>query len=315
MKINSKLISTLNSLKNKPRLRVKKFTLFLARIIFLSSILGYLVYKLSIIGWYDVLREMPKLTSFYFLFLLIYFIQPLVEYLIYRFLWGLSFFTCLHVFLRKRVFNFGIIDYLGDVFFFNWARKNLNYSNKQIFSKIKDVNVLSGLSSNLLTIFLICLFFLSDQMNLLVSSSSLTISYIISFLIIGLIILIIFLFLNKYILSLSRKTSLIIFSIHTLRLLFIATLQLLQWSLVLPEVPLSSWFLFLTANFLVTRIPLIPNKDLTLAVLGVSLAGYINADITIITALFLVSGALNQLLNFFIFLLTTFNYKRLNSNL
>ncbi|MAI06840.1 MAG: hypothetical protein CBC47_06850 [Alphaproteobacteria bacterium TMED87] len=315
MKLGFKYISGFISSKNKPHLKFKKGVLFIIRVIFFGFILVYLGYKVSIIGWNDVLMAMPKVPSFYLLFIIIYFTQPILEFIVYRLLWKLSFLNSIHIFLRKRVFNFGVIDYFGDLFFFNWACNNLNYSNVHIFSKIKDVNILSGLSSNLLTIFLIALIFFSGQIDFVLSSNPKNLSYIIFSILIGLIMLLVFIFLNKYLLELSNKIAAIVFSIHTLRLLFLTTLQMLQWTLVLPEIPLSSWLLFLTANMLVTRVPLIPNKDLTLSALNVSLAGYINADITVLTALFLVSGALNQFFNFFIFFITSFNFNKSNHNI
>jgi len=312
LKLISKYISGFISSKNKPHLNFRKNTLFIIRISFFGFISIYLGNKVSMIGWSEILLAMPKVHSFYLLFILMYFTQPILEFLVYRLLWRLSFSNSIHIFLRKRVFNFGVIDYLGDLYFFNWACNNLNYSNLQIFSKIKDVNILSGLSSNLLTIFLIALFFFSGQIDFLVTANPETLSYIMPSILIGLIMLLVFIFLNKYILGLSHKIAAIVFSIHTLRLLFITTLQTFQWTLVLPEIPLTSWLLFLTANMFITRIPLIPNKDLTISALNVSLAGYINADITVVTALFLASGALNQFLNFFIFFLTSFNFRQSN---
>jgi fructose-1-phosphate kinase PfkB-like protein len=56
---------------------------------------------------------------------------------------------------------------------------------------------------------------------------------------------------------------------------------------------------------LLTRVPLLPNKDLMLLGLGITLANVVNVPATAVTALFLAGGATIQFLHLIVFFVTT----------
>jgi hypothetical protein len=95
-------------------------------------------------------------------------------------------------------------------------------------------------------------------------------------------------------------------AIHGGRVLLILLLQTAQWAVVFPHVTFLTWLLFLTAQMVLTRLPFLPNQDLMLVGLGLSLTHYVNAPEAAVAGMFLVSGALFQAFNLGCFLLTAF---------
>ena len=50
--------------------------------------------------------------------------------------------------------------------------------------------------------------------------------------------------------------------VHVARLVTIAALQILQWKVTIIGVPIDIWMLFLGLQILVSRIPIIPSRDI-----------------------------------------------------
>ncbi len=59
------------------------------RRVFLGAIVAYLVYQLTTeIGWADLARSIPTHPGFYLIFLLLYYMLPATESLVYKLSWG-----------------------------------------------------------------------------------------------------------------------------------------------------------------------------------------------------------------------------------
>ena len=109
---------------------------------------------------------------------------------------------------------------------------------------------------------------------------------------------------RKHLLALPKSKIRKVMMIHALRLLTQEGLQICYWMVVLPFVPLSAWLTFTAAQMLLTRVPLLPNKDLMLLGLGITLANVVNVPSTQVTALFLAAGATTQFLHLIVFFVT-----------
>jgi hypothetical protein len=75
-----------------------------------------------------------------------------------------------------------------------------------------------------------------------------------------------------------------IFAIHAARLVATTLLSGLMWHLALPDMSLVWLVLLATCQLLVTRLPLVPNKDLVFASLAVTFVGHA-APITAVIAM------------------------------
>jgi len=226
--------------------------------------------------------------------------------LVHGIIWKRSLSGSFPAFLRRRVYNFGVVGYSGEAYFILWARQNLGLSGAQAFSGVKDSNILSALASNTATIVLLAVFFLSEQFQSFLAAVPAAKVYVIIAAVIGGVMVPLVLRFSNRLIALPRRDAQIVFTIHTVRLLVVLFLQAAQWAVALPEAPFGVWLTFLTAYLVLTRIPFLPNKDLMFAALAISLAGMVNMPEVAIAGLFLAGGALTQIANAAIYAATSF---------
>jgi len=215
-----------------------------------------------------ILHMIPRSPLFWTVFAVTYLTPPAIEWVIYRKLWGLPF-AGMAALLRKLVSNELLLGYLGEVQFYAWARSRLKMDTAP-FGAIKDVTILSALTGNLATLAMLVAAWP------LVSSSSLGMETRTVFLSLGVVLLtsfLIFLF-RQRLFTLPRRTLWFIAAMHILRISAIVGLAALMWHLVLPDVYYSLWLVLATLRMLVSRLPLIPNKDVVFAGLAVFLLGH-----------------------------------------
>ena len=82
-----------------------------------------------------------------------------------------------------------------------------------------------------------------------------------------------FLLFSKRVFTLSRPRLWWVFGVHCGRLVAGSVLIALAWHWALPGVPVAMWLLLAAARLLVSRLPLLPNKDLIFANVAILLIG------------------------------------------
>ena len=100
--------------------------------------LGVVFYEARNLDFAQMLARIPSLPSFWLLFFAYYFSGPVSEWFIYRRLWHipLSGFGAL---IRKLISNEILLGYLGEVYFYAWARRSAEIQNAP-YGAIKDVS-------------------------------------------------------------------------------------------------------------------------------------------------------------------------------
>lgn len=274
------------------------------QVIFVLGMFIYLGFRLSEIGWTDVLDALPASPLYYLFFLGWYFAMPLAELSVYRLMWGMSLARHLGVFLRKRVYNKAIFNYTGEAYLAIWAHRTLPLRGRAVIATVKDSNLLSGLASNSTTLlFLTLAWFSGGLAPILDTNPDLGESILFAAVVAGFLVPMVARFRHK-IIGLPTPLMAKVLSIHALRNVAEVVFQAGMWMVVLPELPISVWIVLLSAQLVLTRIPL-PNTDLMLVGLGLSLSGLIDAPEAVIAGMFLAAGALNQLLNGVIYMGTS----------
>ena len=263
-----------------------------------------IVRELSHIGWRELWAGLPSSPAFYAVFMAIYFLGPGIDALIYGRLWGTSPLCNLPVLLRKRIFNEIVVDYAGEAYLYIWAKRNLALDGRKLASTIKDVNLLSGAASNVVTLVLIAGFIAGGYGAMLASIDPDVMHAVMAVAALAITVpLLLFVFRGR-LLAVSRGALVAIMSAHISRILLVLALQVVQWSAALPQVPAAQWMLFLTAQMLVTRLPLLPNRDIVLMGLGVALAPLISAPQNHVASMFVAAGALSLITHAVIFVVT-----------
>ncbi|MEG3164421.1 hypothetical protein U1701_07425 [Sphingomonas sp. PB2P19] len=236
-----------------------------------------------------VIGMVPRPPLFWLLFAAGYLALPASEWVIYRRLWGLPPRGFLAL-LRKRISNEIVAGYSGELYFYAWARKHASLVGSP-FGTIKDVSILSAVVANACTLglalvswqSLVALHLGTDAKMMIVSAASIALPSAIA------------LVMRKRLFTLPRPELGRIAVIHLLRIVATTILSAALWAVALPAAPLAWWLVLATLRLLVSRLPLLPNKEIVFAGLVAFTAGtafHMAALLTMIAALWLLTHLL-----------------------
>lgn len=247
----------------------------------------------------DQVRGMiPVSIGFWLAFACYYLAGPASEWVIYRRLWGMPA-SGIGALLRKLVSNEILLGYLGEAQFYAWARSRLKFVTAP-FGAIKDVTILSALVGNFATLAMLVWAWP------LISSGMLGLEGRTVFISLGVVLVTSFaiLLFRKKLFSLPKTDLWFISAVHLLRIVAVVIFSAVMWHLVLPQVEVTLWVVMATLRMLVSRLPLLPNKDVVFAGIAVFLLGHdveIAGLMTLMAVLLLVThlvvGALFALLD------------------
>lgn len=272
------------------------------RYFFLIVILSLILYQLSKIGWLELWTAMPRTIWFYLIFLVLYFSLPITEQFIYRMSLDFSFWEGFKVFTKKKVLNQEVIGYSGEAYFYLWAKKNLKESSKHILQIVKDNTIISALASTLTALVLLTIFAGVINLNLL-DEKFLNKNTILFGSIILIVVTALLYRFRSSIISVDRRTAWKMFFTHELRIFWVYTLEIIQWMIVIPSVPLFVWFTFLSVKIITSRIPLLPNRDLLFISASLEISKHVDIGEAAIAGILLTSNILTKILNLIFFVL------------
>lgn len=276
-----------------------------ARLAVFLLFVGVIGWRLNALGVDNVIAALPTSPWFYVLFLLAYFSAPAFEMLIYGPLWRAPLLSLARVLIQKRILNEGVLGYSGEAFLGWWARTRLKIPGARVFAAIKDSNFVSSFVSTTATLGMAYVVMLSGagarQQGPLVSHH--TQIYSVLGAVTGVVVLL-YLFRRRLkLISMDAETVVRISRVHALRLTLFLGLQLMMWTIAAPGVPFMGWVVLLAAYLMVTRLPFMPNYDLVLLGLGLSLSSTMGASEHAVAGLFLANAGLSQAMNLTLMLL------------
>lgn len=236
----------------------------------------------------EVLKTVGQLPPLVWpLLMLLYLIQPLFDYVIFQRLWNLPL-AGVEALLRKNVINEVVLGYSGEAFFYVWARRAA-LAAPEPFAAIKDASIISALAGNLLTLVLAAItatqlrdLNFGRQLGPALWSGLIPVAISLAVLIFG-----------QRVFSLRRSDLVHVSMVCGLRLVLWSGLTILIWSLALPSVALGLWVVLLALRFVVSRLPLIANKDLVFGNLMLLLLGAQSTVAVLLAALGLMTLGLH----------------------
>lgn len=304
MRRRDKIINYWKEFSRSPRGQLIKKILHRGAIV---AIISIIIYQIIDIGVGEVVRNLPTQPLFYFIFFILYLTLPSAEVLIYRQIWPVKKWMLLKAFFTKRVYNDEVMGYSGEFFLFMWARKYLSESDKEILKNIRDSNILSAVSSNLVTVVLISVLVFADIIEIEEFIGNVDLFYIIMLAVVVIAISALIIQFRKYIFALPLKKAFIIFTIYSSRFIIHSVLMIVLWSVVMPEIPLNTWFIFVAIMIIVNRIPILPSRDLIFMLAGIELSRVLNMTTAAVAGMLLVYSALKKITNLVIFLLLSYS--------
>lgn len=233
-----------------------------------GAVLVAVLMEFGTVDFREAASLMPGSPVFWLIFFAYYFAPPSGEWLIFHRLWRLpaSGFVAL---VRKFISNEVLMGYIGEVYFYAWARKRSRMVGAP-FGAIKDVAILSAIVGNMATLVIIAAAYpFLGALPPGLGGKATYISLIV--LVVTSLAAIVF---RKRLFSLPRRELRFVIGVHFARIVVVTGLAALMWHLVLPAVPLSWWVLLAALRMLLSRLPLLPNKDFVFAGLAILLIGH-----------------------------------------
>ncbi|MHA6722065.1 hypothetical protein [Sphingomonas sp. RS2018] len=209
----------------------------------------------------------PERPAFYIAFLLLYMSPPTFDWIIFRKLWKIPP-EGLIALMKKRVANEVVFGYTGEAYFYAWARERMKMVAAP-FGAVKDNSILSAIAGNGITLAMIAValpfakdLLTTDQFHTVAGSAAIMFAMSLPFLIF-----------SRRVFSLPRGVLWWVFWVHCIRLIFGSTMIALAWHFAMPEVSVGMWLFLAAGRLLVSRLPLVPNKDLLFANIAILLIG------------------------------------------
>ncbi len=235
------------------------------------AILAAVLWQLRKIDWAHVWSIVPTSPLIWLVLAASYFSGPVADWVIFRKLWGIPV-SGIFPLLKKLVGNELLMGYVGEVYFFDWARRHVRMEGSP-FGAVKDVAILSALAGNIMTVLLLIITWpIISKLGLdgPGSTDGHVLPTSIGIVLVTSLVIMVF---RKGLLSLPKADLGFVFVVHTLRIVANTGFSALAWHLILPGVGIGSWLLFATVRLLLSRLPLIPNKDIVFAGISALLVG------------------------------------------
>lgn len=251
--------------------------------------------RLTELGWREIWSARPANAGFYLLLVLQFFLQPFGDYLVYRNLWGAANTPPMAVTLRKRLLNTFMLDYSGEAFFFLWAKGRLKLKPGMLVHGIKDSNLLSG-GAGLVMVYLMLLALLGlGGLHIPATLNTHSWLYVLAGTL-PLILCAVLVLGHRKLTVLSLGQMAATFGIHFSRATLVLAVEFGLWQLsgALPSALASLQFVAL--RLVVTRLPLVPNKDLIFVGAGIAAAGVTNVSVTPVATVLVILAAADLIL-------------------
>ena len=269
-----------------------------------AAIVAYLIWKLSQVGWMEVFEALPSSPWFYGFFILRFLMLPISEIAIYEIVWNKPLVRHFFVFIRKRVYNFAVMGYSGEVFLTQWARRRLALSDKKILVGVKDNNLLSAFASNAATVLLVIGLALTGGLQAgLEAFPGAGWLFALAFLSAGTLSVAVMVFREKLI-ALPAGVLPRLLGVHGARQCLIIILHVAMYASALPGAPLMAWMTFIALQLVLSRVPFLPNQDIVYLGAALTLAPIVGASEAAVAGMLVAEAGLSQLINGFMFFAT-----------
>lgn len=269
-----------------------------------GGVVLYLFYRLSQVGWADVINALPASPWFYLFFVLRFLALPVSELALYEIVWSRPLVRHFFVFIRKRVYNFAVMGYSGEAFLTLWARRRLGLSDKKIFVGVKDNNLISAFASNAATVVLVGVLAVTGGLKAgLDAFPGAGALFAVAFLTAGTLAVAVAVFRHKLI-ALPPGVMPRLLSVHAARQVLIIVLHAAMYAAALPGAPLLAWMTFIALQLVLSRIPFLPNQDIVYLTAALTLSPIVGAPEAAVAGMLVAEAGLSQLFNAVMFAAT-----------
>lgn len=222
-------------------------------------ILVVIAVQLYTLDIHRITASVPASPLFWLAFSGYYVAGPVTDWIKLRRLWALpiSGFSAL---LAKLVGNEMLLSYSGDAYFYAWSRKHM-VRIAAPFDAVKDLALISALVGSLMTLTTIVVVWpMVDLAALGAGGAPLVLGASVALASGGLVS-----FFARRFFSLSLDDIMFVAMADVSRVIAQAGFAILMWHFALPQVALTAWIMLSALRLIVSRLPLVPNKELIFA--------------------------------------------------
>lgn len=231
------------------------------------AVVAAAVYQMRDVDIASIFAMVPSSPLFWVLFVVGFLAGPLSEWFIFHRLWGVGL-PAFGALTRKLVFNELLLGYLGEAWFYSWARRNKSVDAAP-FGAVKDVAVLSAMAGNGMTLVLVAM--AMPYVGVLpLGEHAAAIGWSLAFVLGTSLAAMLW---RKALFSLTSDELKMVFAAHVLRIVVTTLISAALWHMVLPETPIFWWLVLAAIRLLISRLPFIPTKDVVFAGIAVVAAG------------------------------------------
>lgn len=267
-----------------------------------------LVSSLRRVDWSAFRQALPTGPGFYLLFLVWYLWLPASDAAAYRLVWPLPLIRSLRAFVVKRIYNRELLQYSGEVYFYHWARKRLPAMEPAaLLRMVRDQNIIQSVASTAVAVVLgggFAVLALPDVVRAATSGRG---PWFVAGVAGGAVLVGGLLFVARGWSSLPAALARRLLGWHAVRFAADQGLQIVLWHLAAPAVAWSAWFAFGAVSLVIARVPLITNRELVFASVGIGLASRFSLPVESVAATMLVVAGLSKLLTFVFFVADRFS--------
>ena len=270
----------------------------------LACIIAYLLYKLTQLGWAEVIGSLPESPWFYLFFVLRFLALPISEMAIYEIVWSQPLVRHFFVFIRKRVYNFAVMGYSGEAFLTLWARRRLALPHKKILIGVKDNNLLSAFTSNAATVILIVVLATTGGLQAGINAfPGARWLFALAFLSAATLSVLVMIFRDR-LMALPKGVMPRLIGVHGGRQALIILLHAAMYAAALPGAPIMAWITFIAMQLVLSRVPFLPNQDIVYLGAALSLAPIVGAPEAMVAGMLVAEAGLSQIFNIAMFFAT-----------
>lgn len=282
------------------RLRTHRALARRVRLLVQVAVWALLLWRLSRVGWGDVLASLPASPWFYAMLAASYAALPVSDVLIYAAWWPVPRAALMRASFRKRVYNEDVVEYSGEAAFVGWAEQ-AGIPRDRAFRDIRDNNILSAAVSMMVTLTAAAAAFAWSGVGWNAATGQLAALAAVPLLVLAGVLLV----LRRRAFALPVRETLRSLAVNTGRMGIVSALTVGMWAVAVPSAPLRTWVVLLAAQLLVSRVPLVPAKDLLFVGIGVSLSAAIGEAQAAVAGALVVQVAVVKLLNLSVLVWTT----------
>ncbi len=268
----------------------------------LTSIITYLLYNLSKIGWPDILAALPSSPVFYALSIAMFFTPIFAEMAAFKVVTDSKIAISCKVFIRKHVLNKAVLTYSGEAYLAQQLTKTKDINIKRGVIIIKDLALIRTFVANLWVVLLVLFAVILGRSEVIAHVAQSHPAILASAIVISLGISIGAVMFFSKLTNLAYKTGAKTAAIFLLRSTVVAAILVAQWSLAIPETALSVWCLFLVIFAVTRKSPI--GGELVFISVALSIPG-LTADSAALAAMLMTILALNQINYITAFILTS----------